>query len=81
MIMSLELQKKIGTTAEMPRIASGQRHRSNSEATNPLEYFKRNVGILFLDHIITFIDQQFSQSSINSSLLLGLVQRTLFKRS
>ena len=74
---AIRIAEKIGTTAEMPRIASRQWHHSNSEATNPLEYFKRNVAITFLDHIITFIDQQFSQSSINSSLLLGLVPSVL----
>jgi len=29
---------KIGTTAVMPRIASRQKHCSNTEAANPLEY-------------------------------------------
>ena len=61
----------------MPRIASRQKHRSNTEAANPLEYYKRNMAIPFLDHIIAFIDQQFSQSSINASLLLGLVPSVL----
>lgn len=74
---AMRMAEKIGTTAEMPYIASRQRHRSNNEATNPLEYFKRNVAIPFLDHIIAFIDQQFSQSSINASLLLGLVPNIL----
>ena len=35
------------------------------------------MAIPFLDHIIAFIDQQFSQSSINASLLLGLVPNIL----
>ena len=54
-----------------------QRHHSNTEAANPVDYYKRNVAIPFLDHIIAFIDQQFSQSSINASLLLGLVPNIL----
>ena len=74
---AIRIAEKIGTTAEMPRVASRQRHRSNTEAANPLEYYKRNVAIPFLDHIIAFIDQQFSQSSINASLLLGLVPNIL----
>ena len=73
----MRIADKIGTIAEMPRIASRQRHRSNIEAANPLEYYKRNVAIPFLDHIIAFIDQQFCQSSINASLLLGLVPNIL----
>ena len=36
-----------------------------------------NVAISFLDHIVAFIDQHFSQSSINSRLLLCLVPSVL----
>ena len=70
---AIRIAEKIGTPAEMPRIASRQRHRSNTEASNPLEYYKRNVAIPFLDHIIAFIDQQFSQSSTKASFLMGLI--------
>lgn len=69
--------EKIGTTAEMPCVVARQRHRSNTEASNPLEYYKRNVAIPFLDHIIEFIEQQFYQTSIKASLLLGLVPSIL----
>ena len=61
----------------MPRITSRQQHRSNVQATTPHEYFLRNTEILFLDHIIGFIDQQFSQSSMIATVLLGLVQTIL----
>ena len=56
----------------MPRIASRQQYRSNTEASNPLEYYKRNVAIPFLDHIIAFIDLLFSQSSTKANFLLSL---------
>ena len=71
------MAEKIGTTAEMPSVAARQRHRSNTEASNPLEYCKRNVAIPFLDHITEFIEQQFSLTSIKASLLLGLVPNIL----
>ena len=71
------MAEKICTTAEMPRVAARQRHCSNTEASNPLEYYKRNVAIPFLDHINEFIEQRFSQTSINASLLLGLVPSIL----
>ena len=35
------------------------------------------MAIPFLDHIVSFIDQQFSQLSINASLLLGLISNIL----
>ena len=74
---SVRLGEKIATTATMPRITSSQQHRSNAEASSPYEYFKRNVAIPFLDHIIIRINQQFSQSSRFATSLLGLVLNVL----
>ena len=56
---AIRIAEKIGTTAEIPRVAARQWHRSNTEVSNPLEYYKRNVAIPFLDHIIEFIDNSF----------------------
>ena len=56
------MAKKIGSQVSMPCLASRQAHRSNAEALCPLEHFKRNVAIPFLDHIIVCIEQQFSVS-------------------
>ena len=67
------MAKKVGSQISMPRIVSRQTHRSNAEATCPLEYFKRNVAIPFLDHIIMCIEQQFSESAMIATSLLGLV--------
>ena len=64
---------KVGSQVSMPRIASRQAHRSNSEATSPLEHYKRNLVIPFLDHIIMCIDQKFSPSAVIATSLLGLI--------
>ena len=71
------ITNKVGSTVEMLRIASRQQHRSNAPAISPCEYFQRNVAIPLLDHIIMFIDQQFSGSSITAVKLLGLVPSIL----
>ena len=71
------MAKKVGSQISMPRIVSRQTHRSNAEATCPLEYFKRNVAIPFLDHIIMCIEQQFSESAMIATSLLGLVPSTM----
>ena len=42
---------EMGTAAKMPRLTSGQQHRSNAEAQTPREYCQRNVAIPLLDHI------------------------------
>ena len=67
------MAEKIGNTPTMPRITSRQQHRNNAEACSPCEYFKRNVAIALLDHIIISINQLFSQSAIVAASLLGLV--------
>lgn len=77
---SVVMAEKIGADVSMPRIASRQQHRSNVEASSPCEYFQRNVAISVLDHIIMSIDQQFSQSAITASSLIGLVPSVLFKK-
>ena len=69
---SIRIGDKVGSTVGMPRIASRQ-HRSNAAATTPCKYFQINVAIPLLDHIIEFIDQQFSKSSTTAIKLLGLV--------
>ena len=57
---AIRIAEKIGSTVEMPHVASKQWHHSDTEAFNPLEYYKRNVAIPFLDHITEFIKQVFS---------------------
>ena len=74
---SVRMAEKVGTVLGMPRITSRQQHRCNAEASSPREYFKRNVAIPVLDHIIMCIDQQFSPSAVIAASLLGLVPSVL----
>jgi len=50
---SIRIAEKVGSTVEMPHIASRHQHRSNAEATTR-EYFLRNIAIPLLDYIINF---------------------------
>ena len=59
---AVRIADKVGTTVVMPQIASRQQHCSNAPAISPCEYFQRSVAIPLLDHIITFVDQQFPDS-------------------
>jgi len=54
-------------------IVSRQRHHSNATADNPCVYFQKNVAIPLLDYIISFLEQQFCDSSVTAVVLLGLV--------
>jgi len=58
-----------------------QQHCSNAAADNPCEYYQRNVAIQLLDHIISFLDQQFCDSSITAVMLLGPMPSVLYTKN
>ena len=71
------MAEKVGTVAAMPRITARQQHRSNAETNSVEEYFRKNVAIPLLDHIVMCINQQFSPSAITAVSLLGLLSSIL----
>ena len=56
-----------------PRSCAGQRHSPNADETTIEEWYKLNVAIPFLDHIIAELEAQFSPLAKISSKLLKLV--------
>ena len=46
--------------AKCPRIASRQQHRSNTPATIPEAYYRVNLAIPLLQHVIAQLDEKFS---------------------
>ena len=63
----------IGTDIAMPRIAKRQIHRTNTEASNPEEYFRRTVYIPMLDAIINDMISRFGKQhkvAVGLSLLV-----------
>ena len=50
----------VGEVPNTPRIAARQKNRSNAPATSPEEYYRVNVAVKFLDHIICSLDSKFS---------------------
>ena len=73
------MAEKVDTIPDMPRITARQQHCSNASSSSPEEYFKRNITIPFLDHVICCIDQKFSQSATTVSSLLGTKDLSLEK--
>ena len=59
-LRTLRVVSHVGVDPSMPQIAKQQQHRSNAPAECPFEYNKKNVAILFLDHILFKLDSQFS---------------------
>ena len=56
-----DIANTIGVQPTMPRIASRQEHRANAEANDPEAYYRRNMCLPFLDHLIEGIDSRFDK--------------------
>ena len=68
------MAEKVGSSVSMPRItAARQQHRSNISSDSPLDYDKKNVAIPFLDHISTYLAEQFSSLTITAGSILGII--------
>ena len=74
---SVRMAEKVGSVATFPRTGAQQRHRSNVAATSPFEHYKRNIAIPLLDHIILELEEQFSNSSLVATSVMGLVPSVL----
>ena len=63
-----------------PRSCVHQRHRPNADADTIEEWYKVNVALPFMDHIIVELETQFSVLAQTSSKLLGLVPSVMCKK-
>ena len=57
---AVRMADKVGCIVSAPRTVGRQQHRSNVSSTTPIEHYKRNVAIPFLDHVLTHLNEQFS---------------------
>lgn len=64
-----------------PRSCTRQRNRPNAEADSVEDWYRVNVAIPFLDHIIAELDSQFSQLAKTASQLLCLVPSVMSSSS
>ena len=72
------LAGSVGTLPEKPRTVERQRHRPNTPADSPSEYYRRVVTIPFLDHLKSQIQTRFSQNNLNvMDAVYGLPQNVL----
>ena len=63
-----------------PRSCSRQRNRPNVVACTVEEWYKINVAIPFIDHIISDLESHFSLHAKTVSLLLCLVPSLIVKK-
>ena len=48
-----EMAEEVGTEMQMPRITGRQIHRSNSETSTAINYYRVNYSVKFVDHFLT----------------------------
>ena len=72
-----EMCSSVGTTPSMPRTCARQRHRTNTPASTPSEYFKRTITIPILDHFLVELDRRFSSHHQTAIQGLHLVPSVL----
>ena len=67
---------QLGTTVDVeqsaPRLAGRQQHRHNVPATSATDYYKLNLTIPLLDHLLTELDNRFNSES--SAIIIEFLQ-------
>ena len=63
---AVAIAQSVGIGESAPRLASRQQHRSNIPAQSSSEYFRLNLTIALLDHLINELDTRFDKKSSES---------------
>ena len=71
------LVESAGGVVSLPRVSGRQQHRNNSPAETPEAYYRRNVAIPFLDHLLKEMETRFDQSSRTCSVIFKLIPKLL----
>ncbi len=75
-----EICREVGVIPSMPRICSRQHHRANTPASDPSEYFRRNITVPILDHLLAEFDRRFSLHQRTAFQGFYLVPSVLVKK-
>ena len=73
------MAESINVSPSKPRSCAHQTRRPNAPADNLEDWYRVNVAIPFVDHIITELGSQFTQLSKTASQLLCLVPSVMYK--
>ena len=75
-----QLTSCMGTEVKMPRVPKIQYNRSNVPADTPLLYYKRSIGIPFIDILLQQLQNRFSADNCwPVSALLSLIPSLIVK--
>ena len=68
-----KLAEDVGVTPSIPRNAGRMQHRSNAPASTAEEYYKRNLTIPLVDHLVTELNSRFSEQAKIATEALKLI--------
>ena len=70
---AVRMAEKVSVIPTMPQQTKRQQYRSSAPAESVIDYYRKNVAVPFIDHIIANLDRRFSVLAVTASSLLGLV--------
>lgn len=65
---AMVIAQSVGVEESMPRLAGRQQHRQNIQAQNSNDYFRLNLTIPLLDHLINEINSRFDNTSSQATI-------------
>ena len=68
-----EMASLIDIVQSMPRIATRQQHWENAEPDTPFNYYRNNMCLPFLDHLINGIDVRFDKYGKTVLIMQALI--------
>ena len=77
--VALELAEKVQLQESMPRSCNQQVHRDNQPHSNCSEYYKYNITIPLVAHLVAHLQSYFSSSNITVTNGCYLVPHVLYK--
>ena len=69
---AVRVASALNVQPSMPRAVGRQTNRDNVPATNPEEYYRRNVAMPLINHINVQLDGQFSGNELKSETVVSL---------
>ena len=76
----MEMTSLIDIVPSMPRIATRQQHRENPESDTPFNYYRKNMCLPFLDHLINGIDVRFDKYGKTVLMMQALIPSVIAER-
>ena len=75
------IANQVGAAVNFPRISTNQTQRSNIPADTAFDYYRRNIAIPFLDHLLNEISLRFSDKHIIAYKAISIIPAIMRQQS